>query len=168
MMGTVDMVDKDLGLGRWHLDMGVDFALPWYQRRDVLYFAEGPQTQPFDRQRLENMYRYLNHHGRLYIVQCYRDGRWEAVGDVTLAKDMLPIVLGEERYRNQGLGFRTLSLLVRYAKNELRWPKLVAHKIFTYNIPSVRLFKKSGFMITNSWLDENGIGCLRMERILHP
>ncbi len=160
------MTDNDLGLRQWDSQMGVNFALPWYQSHDVLYFAEGPTSKAFDRQHLERMYQYLNQHGRLYIIHIYDEGQWKAVGDVTLARDMLPIVLGEECYRHRGLGFRTLSLLISYAKNELDWPKLVAHKIYTYNTASLRLFKKTGFVIVDSWLETNDMGCVRMERTL--
>ncbi len=165
---TVDLRDDDLGLLRWDQQMGVDFALEWYQRGDVLYFSEGPECEPFDRRRLWRMYQYLNCHGRLYIIHLYAHGRWQAVGDVTLARDMLPIVLGEECYRGKGLGFRTLSLLIHYAKNELRWPRLIAHQIYTYNSASLGLFNKAGFVVTASGLDKQGIPYVRMERLLYP
>ncbi|WP_020376041.1 GNAT family N-acetyltransferase [Sulfobacillus thermosulfidooxidans] len=161
-----DLKDNDLRLVRWDESRGVQFAEPWYQDPDVLYFSEGPGCQPFNTDRLWKMYRYLHHHGQLYIIETFHHNDWRPIGDVTLAPDMMPIVIGDKNFRGQGLGFRVISLLIRYAQEHLKWSSLVAHKIYVYNAASLRVFTKAGFCITHHAKDDRGLEYVRMERQL--
>ncbi|WP_082344007.1 GNAT family N-acetyltransferase [Sulfobacillus thermosulfidooxidans] len=160
------LTDNDLKLVRWDESMGVEFAEPWYQDPEVLYFSEGPGFQAFDTERLWKMYRYLHQHGQLYIIEISRQGVWRPIGDVTLAQDMMPIVIGDKNFRGQGLGFRVISLLIRYAQEQLQWSSLVAHKIYAYNVASLRVFTKAGFRTTLHAMDDDGVEYVRMERPL--
>ncbi len=50
----------------------------------------------------------------------------------------------KENVRNQGFGYRAIDLMVNYSFNQLNLNCLIA-EILDHNIPSQKLFKKSGF-----------------------
>ncbi len=117
--------------------------------------SEGPNVPPFDRARVVRMYEYLASAGELYLIEVREDGIWRAVGDVTLAQDTLPIVIGERAFRGRGIGGRVLDLLIGRAR-ELGWGHLEAKHIFTYNEASRRLFTGRGFQWTEAGVDAEG------------
>lgn len=133
----------------------IDRAVTWYQDPEVLYFSEGPGTLPFDRQRVERMYQFLAAHGELYWIDVWDNGQWWVVGDVTLSSDTMPIVIGERRWRSQGIGSRVLALLIERAR-ALGWPCLIAKHIYADNIKSQRLFARHGFRVVHSGVDSRG------------
>lgn len=142
----------------------VELALPWYADTEALYFSEGPEAKPFDGQRLIKMYEWLSRQGQVFIIEVMEE-RWTAIGDATLCEGMIPIVIGDGRYRGRGIGSHVLALLIQEAR--LRgWEKLVAHKIYSYNTRSRKLFEKHGFIRMNSGVDENGTAYHRYEKRL--
>ncbi|AUW94411.1 MAG: GNAT family N-acetyltransferase [Sulfobacillus thermotolerans] len=124
-------------------DMRLPQVLNWYKDREVLDGVEGPLAQPYDQARLERMYRYLNDHAELYMIEVRGVRGWETIGDVALAPDMLPIVIGEAEWRSRGIGSRVLALLIDRAR-ELGYSSLWAKTIWTDNINSQRLFERMG------------------------
>ncbi|MCI0184911.1 hypothetical protein MM817_03208 [Acidibacillus sp. S0AB] len=143
----------------------VEIAIPWYTDAEVLYFSEGPNVAPFDYNRIEKMYKWLSQRGQVYIIEVF-DGGWVPVGDVTLCEELIPIVVGDNRYRRRGVGSRVIELLIEKAKG-FGWSKLTAHKIFAYNTPSIKLFENHGFIKTSSETDEDGHEFFRYERKLN-
>lgn len=140
----------------------IKWAQPWYSDPEVLYLSEGPTSPPFDAARVERMYQYLAERGDVYIIEVY-DQVWRPVGDITLTdNDMTPIVIGEARYRNHGVGTEALQLLIEKARQK-HLGKLVAHAIFQYNPRSARLFEKCGFKRTASGVDSHGQAFWRYE-----
>ncbi|PSR23493.1 MAG: hypothetical protein C7B45_02850 [Sulfobacillus acidophilus] len=111
----------------------VNLALSWYADPEVLYFSEGANAGRFDAARVERMYRWLLHKGRVFIVEVFDEG-WRAVGDVALCPELMPIVIGDPQYRNRGVGTQVLCLLIEEARRS-GWTKLVAHKVYRYNTP---------------------------------
>lgn len=102
---------------------------------------------------------------RVYIIEVF-DGGCLPVGDVALREDLMPIVIGDRRYRHRGVGSSVLKLLIEEAKR-LGWRKLIAHKIFAYNTPSIKLFEKYGFVKMSSQVEEDGQEFFRYEKILN-
>ncbi len=123
----------------------IDTALGWYQDPYVLRMSEGPAAEPFDRQRVERMYAVLGELGELYVIEVPEGDVWRAIGDATLARDTLPIVIGERRYRGKGIGGRVLDLLIGRAR-QLGWPRLEVKHVYAYNEASRRLFLSRGFV----------------------
>lgn len=146
------------------LPQDVALALPWYNDPETLYFAEGPNVAAFDAQRIAKMYEWLSQKGQVYIIEV-RAGHWQAVGDATLCQDLIPIVIGDPQFRNRGVGTQTLQLLIEKARQQ-GWTTLVAHKIYTYNTRSIRMFEKCGFVQTATGVDDNGETFVRFEKFL--
>ena len=148
------LCDGDLRL-RTFAPRDVDAALGWYQDPLVLRMSEGSDAVPFDRLRVERMYAYLARIGELYMIEVREDSQWRTIGDVTLAKDTLPIVIGEAEYRGRGIGGRVLDLLIARAR-ALGWSSLHLKHIYTYNERSRRLFLSRGFTLVASGVDGHG------------
>ncbi len=141
----------------------IALAMPWYADPDVLHFSEGT-TVPFDADRIEGMYRWLSVRGQVFIIEVC-DGGWTAVGDISLCENLMPIVIGDARYRGRGVGSQALGLLIEEAKT-LGWTKLVAHQIFSFNERSLKLFEKFGFRKTDTGVDSQGREFFRYEKEL--
>ncbi|MHB9146841.1 MAG: GNAT family N-acetyltransferase [Symbiobacteriia bacterium] len=154
-MGTM-LSGFDLRLRLAELPRDVAAAVPWYQDPEVLRFSEGEGTPPYDATMVERMYRYLSEHGELYLIEVREGkGNWHAIGDATLCRDSLPLVIGEPEYRSRGLGKRVLRSLIDRAR-ELGWAELQVKRVFTYNARSRRLFEGAGFTLAGSGTDEDG------------
>ena len=72
--------------------------------------VDGPDGPTYDRERVAAMYTALAAQGELYLIERRTGAVWQAVGDVTLAPDTVPIVLAPG-HRRQGIGRRVLALL---------------------------------------------------------
>lgn len=130
-------------------------ALPWYQDPEVLRFSEGPGTEAYDLATVTAMYRYLASIGQLFIIEAQEDGEWVPIGDVTLSRETIPIVIGEPGYRSRGIGTRVIRLLIEMARKQ-HWPELNVKKVYTFNDRSHRMFTGLGFAVTGEGVDENG------------
>lgn len=80
---------------------------------------------------------------------------WFPIVDVTLAKEMMPIVIGRKEFRGKGLGKRIIRLLIERAKT-LGWDALKNNKIYSYNIASRKMFESLGFMKIVTQIDQKG------------
>ena len=136
--------EDDLRLRQAVLPADARLAQAWYTDPEVMYFSEGDKDARYDLPMIEKMYRCLADQGELYIAELLIAGQWVAIGDVTLAPDTLPIVIGEAQYRSQGYGKRLISLLIDRAR-ALGWPQLRVKSIYTFNQRSRRLFESLGF-----------------------
>ncbi|WP_053072015.1 hypothetical protein [Ornithinibacillus contaminans] len=77
------------------LNRDLHIALLWYQDEEVLYYSEGEGTSPYNITIIERMYNLLTKIGEVYIIEVNIDDKWISIGDVTLSKDMIPIVIGD-------------------------------------------------------------------------
>ncbi len=136
--------DGDLRLRPVKLPADISIAVPWYQDPEVLYYSEGKDVSPYNYKIVEKMYKTLSSEGELYIIEIFTNGEWLPIGDVTLSKDDLPIVIGVKNYRSKGIGKRVLCLIIKRAK-ELGWKKLKVKKVLGYNKRSKHLFESVGF-----------------------
>ena len=134
-------ITESLRLRRF--DGPCEFALGWYQDAETLRMVDGKE-EPYTPERLRNMYRYLEERGELYWIEILRDGGWVPVGDVTLMKDDLPIVIGERSLRARGIGRAVLTALIARAR-ALGWRELLVDEIYSWNLPSQKLFEGMGF-----------------------
>lgn len=125
-------------------DGKVDFALAWYQDRETLLLVDG-KNQPYDMTRLRQMYAYLDAHGELYFIEYKEDGAFIPVGDVTLCRNDLPIVIGDVRFRHRGIGSSVIRALIRRGQ-ALGFQNLWVAEIYSYNIGSEKLFTSLGFV----------------------
>jgi RimJ/RimL family protein N-acetyltransferase len=147
-----------------NLPQDIEIALPWYADPEVLYFSEGPSVPPFDKARIEKMYRWLSERGHVFVIEVF-DETWRPVGDAALCETLMPIVIGDAQYRNRGVGSQALQLLIDAARSR-GWRKLVAHKIFAYNARSMKLFEKAGFVRTDTGVDDQEQAYFRYEKTL--
>ncbi|WP_273365626.1 GNAT family N-acetyltransferase [Alicyclobacillus herbarius] len=163
--GTNILQDDELRLRPFRGESDVDSAIAWYQEPEVLRDSEGEGTEPYDRETVERMYRYLSGHGELYIIEVRENEAWQSIGDVTLCPDMIPIVIGDARYRGHGIGPRVIRILIGRAK-DLGWKRVVVSKIYSYNQRSRRMFESLGFRCTGEFIDDKGRACMKMELML--
>ena len=120
-----------------------DFALPWYQDAGTLWGVDH-RTEPYDAELLGQMYTYLDRKGALYFIELKQSDTYIRVGDVTLCRDDLPIVIGERSLRARGIGRAVLTALIARAR-ALGWRELLVDEIYSWNLPSQKLFEGMGF-----------------------
>lgn len=159
------LTDGTVRLRPYDEAMDPDRALPWYQDPETLALSEGPGTAPFDRERVLRMYQVLGRIGELYMIEVREGDGWVLVGDVTLAPDTLPIVIGEKAYRQRGIGSKVMDLMVGRAR-ELGLPYLEAKHIWASNEPSRRLFERAGFHPVAHGVEPDGTPYVRYRRLL--
>ncbi len=121
-----------------------DFALPWYQDRELVRLVDGPDAAPYDGEKLARMYSYLDGHGELYWIEGKSGPGFTPIGDVTLCREDLPIVIGPGACRGKGVGKAVVSALIRRARS-LCWDHMAVREIYSYNTASQRLFLSCGF-----------------------
>lgn len=142
----------------------IDVAWAWYQDVETLALSQRPGTEPLSRDRVARMYQYQAAHGEFYMIEIQgaigvQDAAdspsWHPIGDVMLAPDTLPIVIGVPAARRRGIGRRVLALLIARAR-QLGWPTLQAKEIWSYNEGSRRLFQSAGFVLAATGVDPGG------------
>jgi ribosomal protein S18 acetylase RimI-like enzyme len=63
---------------------------------------------------------------------------------VTLAKDTMPIVIGEPSFRRKGIAKAVILSLVNVART-LKWEKITLKEVFRDNQSSQKLYEACGF-----------------------
>lgn len=119
-----------------------DFALEWYQDIEMVWMVDGDRV-PYTPELLSKMYTWLNNAGELYFIEVLED-TWKPIGDVTFWQEDLPIVIGDPRYRGQGIGTIVISALIDRGRS-LGYDHLEVEDIYDWNQPSRRCFEKLGF-----------------------
>jgi GNAT superfamily N-acetyltransferase len=137
-------VDAELRLRPFDGDRDVDLAWPWYQDPETVALVDGPGSPTYARDRVGAMYAALAAQGEVYLIERRTPSGWEAVGDVTLAPDTLPIVVAPGQ-RRLGIARRVLLRLVDRAR-VLGWSELRVREVFSDNDASHRLFTGLGFV----------------------
>lgn len=122
----------------------IDRALAWYQDEETVWLVDGVR-RPYDLDRLEQMYTWLDRHGELYwIEQAGPGGVFRPIGDVTFSQQDLPIVIGERSARGKGIGRQAVAALIGRGR-QLGFPFLLVNEIYDWNPASRRLFEGLGF-----------------------
>ena len=119
------------------------FALNWYQDEETLMLVDG-KSEPYDIERLNRMYTYLDNHGELYFIEYKVNNKYIEIGDVTFSKDDIPIIIGNKEYRGSGIGKKVVLKLIERGKS-LGYTQLFVNEIYNYNIGSQKLFEGIGF-----------------------
>ncbi len=136
----------DLRLRRYDAarDKNAQFALGWYQDKETLRLVNNDET-PYDLQRVNEMYAWLNDRGELYFIETDEGNGFFPIGDIALLDDDLPVVIGEKRYRGRGFGKRALAALIARARRQKR-TELFVREIYSFNTASQKLFRRAGFL----------------------
>jgi GNAT superfamily N-acetyltransferase len=138
-------VDDGLRLRAFVGDADVDLAWPWYQDPDTVALVDGDGSPAYDRNRVAARYASLEAQGEVYLIERRAAaGGWEAVGEVTLAPETLPIVIAAE-WRRQGIGRLVLLRLVDRAR-VLGWDRLHVREVYDGNDGARRFFTRLGFV----------------------
>ena len=138
-------VDDELRLRPFAGDADVDTAWPWYRDPETVTLVDGPGSRTYARDRVAAMYEALRAQGELYLIELRTpEGTWDAVGDVTLAPETVPIVIAPGS-RRQGIGRRVLLRLVDRAR-ALGWTELHVREVYDGNEAARRLFTGVGFV----------------------
>lgn len=140
----MDILQIDDGLRLRRYDGAADFALAWYQDGKTVRLTDN-SDRLYDRKRLYDMYGWLNGRGELYFIEIKGENGFFPVGDVTLCKDDIPIVIGDARFRGRGVGGKVLAALIGRARS-LGWKELFVREIYDFNEASKRLFTRAGFV----------------------
>lgn len=123
----------------------LDALLPCYRDPETVRLVDGPNAEPYDLDKLKAMYRYMNEHGELYLVErLTRDHRWIPIGDAGLQAQATPIVLAPY-HRGQGIGRAVLTALIERARG-LGWQSVEVSEIYDYNVASQRSYESLGFV----------------------
>lgn len=136
------MVDEGIRLRRF--DGKYDFAYEWYQNEETVWLMDGCR-ELYDWDKLERMYRYLDEHGELYFIEVKEADGYIPIGDVTFWQEDMPIVIGDLRYRQKGIGAKVVGALIQRGKS-LGYPYLLVSDIYEYNIASRKTFTSQGFV----------------------
>lgn len=135
-------IDETLRLRKY--DGNHDFAFKWYQDSELVRMVDGENAKPYDYEKLNVMYNYLNKKGELYFIEIKRGYDYLAIGDVTFWREDMPIVIGNKNYRGKGVGLKVIKSLIKRAKT-LGYERIYVNEIYSYNIASQRAFEKAGF-----------------------
>lgn len=146
------ILDIDENLRLRPFDNHYGFALPWYQDQETVELVDGKDAEIFDLERVGEMYEYLKERGELYWIDIKESENWKTIGDVTLMKDSIPIVIGPKEYRHRGIGKKVISRLIERAR-ELDYEKIVVKEIFDYNITSRKMYESLGFHVIENTKD---------------
>ena len=138
-------VDDELRLRPYAGEEDIDLAWPWYRDPETVALVDGDGSAVYPRDRVAEMYAALQAQGEVYLIERRTpEGAWEAVGDVTLAPDTVPIVVAPG-CRRQGIGRRALLRLVDRAR-VLEWEALHVREVYAGNEAAHRLFTGIGFV----------------------
>ncbi len=135
------VVDQTLRLRRF--DAPYDFALVWYQDRELVWLVDGLKT-PYTIQKLTAMYEALNKMGECYFIEILANGVYRPIGDVTFSRWDMPIVIGEKALRGQKIATRVIGALINRAR-QLGFTALHVAEIYDWNTASMHCFQKIGF-----------------------
>ena len=134
-------IEEALRLRRF--DGNYDFAFEWYQDAETVMLVDG-KSEPYTREKLKNMYNYLNAKGELYFIEVNENSKWKPIGDVTFWPEDMPIVIGERKYRGKGIGKKVVSFLVERGRS-MGCSKFYVDEIYDFNIGSQKCFESAGF-----------------------
>ena len=130
-------IDNNIRLRKY--DGRIDFALSWYQNKETLMLVDG-KNEPYNMERLNRMYTYLDKHGELYFIEYKINDIYVEIGDVAFSEYDMPIVIGDTKYRGYGISKKVVIKLIERGRN-LGYKKLFINEIYSYNIGSQRLFE---------------------------
>lgn len=135
-------IEENLRLRKF--DGVYDFAFQWYQDEETVWLVDGNRDK-YSENQLQRMYEYLNNKGELYFIEVYENGKYIPIGDVTFWEEDMPVVIGNRRFRGQGIGKKVIDTLIQRGK-ELGYTTLKVNEIYDFNRGSQKCFESVGFV----------------------
>ncbi|WP_202621503.1 GNAT family N-acetyltransferase [Anaerocolumna sedimenticola] len=139
-----DIIQINSSLRLKKFDGYFDFAFQWYQDEETVRLVDGEYATVYDMEKLHRMYDYLNNHGELYFIEILKLNEYIPIGDVTFWQEDIPIVIGDKRYRNCGIGTLVIRTLIKRAIS-IGFKTIYVNEIYDYNEVSRALFLRNGF-----------------------
>ena len=152
---SITLQDTNLAL-RPMTENDWDLLLKWNNDADVLYYAEGDDIESRSLEDMQSIYRYVSAMGLCFIIEL--DGQpigecWLQRMNLDRIKQQYPdsdchridLMIGEKSLWGQGIGTRTIRLLVKLAFEKEGADTVFGCDIADYNIGSQRAFEKNGF-----------------------
>ena len=133
------IVDSEITLIPYYRNDEV--SLEWYQDRDLVKMVDNRDT-PYDIPLLHRMYDYLSSNVDCYYIEYYG----VLVGDVTLLSSGEIAIVVSKEYQRKHIGRRCVREMLSLAKE--KGMTEVKAVIYTFNIPSQRMFLSLGFRKT--------------------
>ncbi len=122
-------------------------ALKWYQNKELLKISENITNRVYDMETINDMYDYLSSIGELYFIEIF-DSFWKPIGDVTLSKITMAILIGDTSYLEKGIGKKVIKCLLERAKM-IGYTTIKLDGIYKFNKRSINLFRSCGFIYLN-------------------
>lgn len=138
-MDDIIQIDNNIKLVHYKNFNNYDFALKWYQDKEIVYLVDGDYIL-YNIELLNKMYNYLISIGELYFIY-YND---KVIGDVTFSPNDLPIVIGEKEYWNKKISKKIITYYIEYVK-KLNIKYMYVDEIYDFNFRSIKLFESLGF-----------------------
>lgn len=113
-------------------DFYFDFAIKWYQDIETVRLVDGKNATTYDKEKLLKMYNFLNNQGELYFIEMLEENEFNPIGDVTFWQEDMPIVIGDKRYRNCGIGTLVIETLLKRAIS-IGYKTIYINEIYDYN-----------------------------------
>ncbi len=135
-------IDDNLRLRKY--DGNHCFALKWYQNLDTVFMVDGVK-KPYSKDKLNQMYNYLNENMELFFIEILDNGEFLPIGDVSFSELDMPIVIGDISYQRKGIGKKVILSLIDYGKS-LGLSSLHIKEIYEHNIASQKMFESVGFI----------------------
>lgn len=121
-------------------------ALPWYEDPEIMLMSEGIRDRRYNLEDINRMYNFLSDLGELYFIEWKEKGKWKPIGDITLAKSNIPIVIGDRSLWGKGIGKKVLLRVIGRSL-ELGLDYLRVPEVYNYNERSKGLFMSAGFKV---------------------
>ena len=102
------------------------------------------EVKPYTREGIAGMYRYLEEHGEMYLIEYREEGQFSPIGDVTFWQEDMPITIGRKDLHGRGIGRRVVRNLIERGR-ELGYSQLFIQEIYGFNLASQRMFESCGF-----------------------
>lgn len=139
-----DIINISSNLRLKKFDSNYSFALLWYQDEETVKLVDGEHAELYDIEKLQRMYHYLNNHGELYFIEVLEMDEYFPIGDVTFWQGDMPIVIGDKRFRNCGIGSLVVTTLIKRAII-IGYKTIYINEIYDCNKDSRSLFLRNGF-----------------------
>ena len=139
-------IDHELRLKKY--DGNYVQAYPWYQDDVVRKYSEGitDPNKRLDENWVAKKLNGLNSVGELYFIEVLENGKFIAVGDVTLLENNPPIEIGVAKYRGVGIGKKVMTALVERAR-QIDIKKIYNVGCYEDNIASHKMLLGAGFKL---------------------
>jgi len=138
---------------RAHLKKDIPFRVKWLNNKKATIFAlDNPNQKTTIAEQEEWFRNYKNNSNKKFFTILFNDKPIGFMGlsdiDFNSKKASVFILIGEDNYREKGVGTVAMNFLIKKAFNDLKLKKLVL-EVNKFNVSAITLYKKIGFKIIN-------------------